>query len=273
MDDVTPTTCTVLAAVGDDETAPLVLRAATAMARLLGCVPRGVHVTRDRLPGRLEPTVASSGIAVRTVAGAVVPTLHDLLEQPLVRLGVLASRTRTAPGHVLGGTAGALVSGVSTPLLLVSPTTDRRHLDEPTRVLLPLDGEGRDGGVFEALVDQLRAADLDVLVQHVVVPSSPLPCLDQLHHALPSWEREFLARSADVDDALLLDRGDAADRIVELVRADDVDLVLLGWSQDLSAGRAPVVRRVLERCSTPVVLVPVTGARVTSAVSRPAPRR
>lgn len=274
----TTTTCTVLAAVGDDETAPIVLHAAAAAGRLLGCAPRGVHVGADHLPATLAAVVASSDVPVRTVAGAVVPTLHELLEQPDVRLGVLASRSRTAPGHVLGGTAGALVAGVSTPLLLVSPTTDRRHLDRPRRVLLPLDGREQDGGVFDELVEALRAAALDVLVQHVVVPSSPMPFLDQLHHALPSWEREFLARSAHVDDELLLHRGDAAARVAESVRDDDVDLVLLGWRQDLSVGRAPVVRRVLEHCSTPVVLVPVGGGpggggALTRASRRFAPRR
>jgi hypothetical protein len=36
-----------------------------------------------------------------------------------------------------------------------------------------------------------------------------------------------------------------------------VDLIALGWAQELAAGRAPVVRATLERASVPVMLVPV----------------
>jgi hypothetical protein len=35
------------------------------------------------------------------------------------------------------------------------------------------------------------------------------------------------------------------------------ELIALGWSQQLSAGRAPVVRETLERSRLPVLLIPV----------------
>ena len=38
----------------------------------------------------------------------------------------------------------------------------------------------------------------------------------------------------------------------------DADLVALGWAQELAAGRARVVRAVLELAHVPVALIPVT---------------
>ena len=38
------------------------------------------------------------------------------------------------------------------------------------------------------------------------------------------------------------------------------DLIALGWSQELSADRAPVVRETLARANLPVLLVPVLTA-------------
>ena len=41
----------------------------------------------------------------------------------------------------------------------------------------------------------------------------------------------------------------------------ECDLIALGWSQELSPGRAPVIRETLERSSRPVLLVPVRPLR------------
>jgi nucleotide-binding universal stress UspA family protein len=50
-------------------------------------------------------------------------------------------------------------------------------------------------------------------------------------------------------------RGVPAEEIVAAAEAHHADLVVLGWSQRLSAGRAPTVRRALVEGSVPVMLL------------------
>jgi hypothetical protein len=49
-----------------------------------------------------------------------------------------------------------------------------------------------------------------------------------------------------------------AEELVPLV-ADEtaVDIIALGWTQQLAPGRAPIVRAALARAKVPVMLVPV----------------
>jgi hypothetical protein len=57
-----------------------------------------------------------------------------------------------------------------------------------------------------------------------------------------------------------------SEELVPLVAAEErVDLIALGWSQELAEGRAPVVRAALARGRTPVMLVPVQTASTTGA--------
>ena len=63
------------------------------------------------------------------------------------------------------------------------------------------------------------------------------------------------------------------DELVPLVAEEcDCDLIALGWSQELSPGRAPVVRGTLERSHRPVLLVPVelTNAEPRLLLAAPA---
>ena len=46
------------------------------------------------------------------------------------------------------------------------------------------------------------------------------------------------------------------------------DVIALGWSQELAAGRAAVVRETLERSSRPLLLVPVQSADSRDATAR-----
>ena len=50
--------------------------------------------------------------------------------------------------------------------------------------------------------------------------------------------------------------GRREEEILRAVNETEPDLVALGWAQELAAGRAPVVRELLERGRIPVLLVP-----------------
>jgi hypothetical protein len=69
---------------------------------------------------------------------------------------------------------------------------------------------------------------------------------------------EFLARSlpggaADID----LRSGPVGTEILHAAAEVHADLIVLNWSQDLSAGRAAVVRDVIRDATVPVLLLPV----------------
>jgi hypothetical protein len=48
--------------------------------------------------------------------------------------------------------------------------------------------------------------------------------------------------------------------VLEVAAAQGADMIALGWSQDLAADRAAVVREVLTRTDLPVMLLPCTAA-------------
>ena len=52
--------------------------------------------------------------------------------------------------------------------------------------------------------------------------------------------------------------GRAAELVTDVAERSGCDLIALGWSQELEAGRAPVVRATLARSRLPVMLVPIT---------------
>jgi nucleotide-binding universal stress UspA family protein len=51
--------------------------------------------------------------------------------------------------------------------------------------------------------------------------------------------------------------GRPAEEILAVAEETEAQLIAIGWSQEIDWGRAPVVREVLERGRTPVLLVPV----------------
>jgi Universal stress protein family len=104
---------------------------------------------------------------------------------------------------------------------------------------------------------------------------------DQPQHEQAAWAREFLERFCrwGVGTVRLETRVGRSGELIPLV-ADECgcDLIALGWAQELSSGRAPVVRETLERSHLPVLLVPVRlgadldDALVTAASPRVAGR-
>jgi nucleotide-binding universal stress UspA family protein len=82
---------------------------------------------------------------------------------------------------------------------------------------------------------------------------------DQSHHEVRAWSAEFLRRHArpiSVTSPLRLRVGQAGDEVLVVAAQERVDLIVLGWRQDLSAGRAAVVRSTLLRATVPVLLIP-----------------
>jgi nucleotide-binding universal stress UspA family protein len=75
-----------------------------------------------------------------------------------------------------------------------------------------------------------------------------------------AWADEFVARYCPWGIGKVsveLRVGRPGEEILAAAEATDAHLIALGWSQEIDWGRAPVVRALLERGRTPVLLVPV----------------
>lgn len=247
----------VLAAVDDDPVAGAVLHVATALAQTLAATIEVVHVG-DTLPSGLRATVERSGHDLRLLDGDSVEALTSELQRADVRLAVIGCRGRPAGPRPAGHVSLAVLERAITPVVVVPPDTPAAHRDL-TVVLLPLDGSDETAAAVDPTMRLLTGAGLKVIVAHVFDAATVPAFQDDPYHAMQAWGHEFLARHADTDLELVLRSGPPGTRLLDVMEAEDVDLVVLGWSQRLAADRARTIRELLSRSPVPLLLVPVEG--------------
>jgi len=81
---------------------------------------------------------------------------------------------------------------------------------------------------------------------------------DQAAHAHQAWTEESLARNAATAGARLeLPSGSPGEHVLDVAGAVEADLIALGWSQHLDAGRSRTVRRSVLHADVPALLLPV----------------
>ncbi len=85
---------------------------------------------------------------------------------------------------------------------------------------------------------------------------------DQPEHEWPAWTNEFVERMralrhelAKVKLRLLVAAGEPGAEIVRIAREHSSDLVILAWRGMWEAERACVVKAVVQRCPSPVLIV------------------
>lgn len=249
-----PAPTTVLAAIDGNEVARRVLQVATTLGRALHAPLRAVHVVHD---GIEEPqgTAMAAGVHLQCLQGEPGRALATAMAAPDVAMLVIGARQRATGPTPAGSIALTLLQQASKPVVVVPPNSTTSP-STVARALVPLDGTREAAVAVDATVRDLSAAGLEVIVLHVLDRDSVPACLDQPHHALESWEHEFVARWTDADHRMVLRRGDPQDCVLEVAEAEEADLVVLGWSQDLSTGRAQVIRELLTHSRIPLLLAP-----------------
>jgi nucleotide-binding universal stress UspA family protein len=247
-----------LVAVDAGPAAPAVARAGEALAVTLGAVVDVVHVAETASPPAAE-LARLVDAPVRVLRGDPVGRLLEEAADPDVAAVAVGAgqRGRQRPvGHV----ARAVLERASTPVLVV-PRRQRRQLSTPPRhVLVPLDGAAATTAPVLPIVDRLAAGGSAVTVAHVFDAAHAPAFVDHPAHQLEAWGREFLARYARTDSELVLRRGVPWREVLACAQQVDAELIVLGWSQQLTPGRASVVREALERAGVPVLLVPIEHA-------------
>jgi hypothetical protein len=171
------------------------------------------------------------------------------MQAPTVVLSVLArdARARSIWPRV--------VKEAAKPVIVVPPAVSRPVI---SRVLVPLDGTAEASLAVGETVALFAGGDVDVVVLHTFDASTAPRFWDQAAHAQQEWEGEFLARFCALPGARLeLRSGTPGQQVIDVAVAEHVDLITLGWSQQLDAGRAGTVRQTLLDAVAPVMLIPV----------------
>jgi nucleotide-binding universal stress UspA family protein len=238
----------VLAALDNSLAVNPVLVMARALARVLGSRIEAIHVTDEDAEAAKEATLAA-GVPLRLASGPVVERLVAAGQADDVAAMVMGARGTLGSGNPLGSTALAVVTSLETPLVVVPPAAEVHP--RLRRVLVPLEGTTSSSLAPRSIIEVASGAELEVVVLHVDGSSE-----DDEH-----WTREFLSGFCPwgLGDVRLERRsGDREDLVRLVAEESQSDLIVLGWAQQLSEGRAPVVRATLERSKIPVMLIPVS---------------
>jgi nucleotide-binding universal stress UspA family protein len=247
----------VLVALDNSPTGRSVLETARALAALLDTDVEALHVQVNGAQ-TARHTAEAAAIPLRTVAGSVVDRLVEAgTDEDVVAL-VIGARGTHAARRPLGSTAAAVATRLLKPVLIVPPNADPPA--SLRRVLVPLEGTPATSLAPRALFTLAGEADLDVLALHIHEQDSIPAFTDQPQHEHRSWAEEFLQRYCpwEAGTIRLETRvGRSGEVIPRMAEELGCELIALGWSQQLSAGHAPVVRETLERSRLPVLLIPV----------------
>jgi nucleotide-binding universal stress UspA family protein len=248
----------VIAGIDNSLAAGPVLAAAGAVAQLFDASVEALHV-RQNGHGLASHQTELAGVALRTLEGSAVQWL--VAEARADDVAALVVGTRGTPGGgQVGGTALQVIRSISKPVVVVAPLA--RSSARIERVLLPLQGTLETSNAPAAALQLAADADVEVVVLHVLADESLPRFTDQPQHDTRAWTTEFLARywpRGLRSVRLELRLGRPEEQILQLADELDVDLIALGWNQELAPGRAVVVRAALERGGVPVMLIPAVA--------------
>ena len=205
-----------------------VLGAAEALASLLGVDTQRLHVDRS---GRQA--------AVREVLTAIA---RDDVEAAVLN----AQKEDSVCWDVM--------QRASKPLLVLPRPSDR-ITNRISGILVPLDGTQATAASVAQMAERALSAGVRVVGMHVFDTTTVPAFWDQAAHSHVCWTEEFRHKNLPAGVDLDLCRGDTPEEVLAEARRTDVDVIMIGWSQNLGEGRAPTVRRTLMEGVLPVLLV------------------
>ena len=238
-----------------------VIASARALACLLDAEIEALHVRIDG-DRTVRRVAEAADLPLRITTGPVVEALLEAGNSGEVIALALGARGSDTARRPLGSTAAGVASALAKPVLIVPPTAG--EVTTFRRVLVPLEGTVSSSLAPRAIFELASGAHLDAVALHVYDEASIPAFTDQPQHEQPAWEEEFLQRYCPwgIGNVRLETRIGRSGQVIPQTAADrECDLIALGWSQELSPGRAPVIRETLERSSRPVLLVPVRPLR------------
>ncbi len=143
------------------------------------------------------------------------------------------------------------------PVVLV-PAASRPWPQMIGRALIPLNGSAESAAAIGETIQLLAYAGVDLVVLHVFDATTVPKFWDQAAHAEQAWQNEFRARYCDQPSVRLqLRTGVPGEHVLDVAAAEQVDLIALGWSQQIDEARAQTLRRTLHDAQVPVLVVPI----------------
>lgn len=246
----------LIAAIDNSAAARPVLATAAVFTRFLQAELEAVHVHEDGA-GTAVAAAAAAGVPLRTLEPPVLESLLAVGREADVQAVVVGARSTPAGRRPAGHLALALIGSSRKPVVVVPPQSQLDHSLE--RILVPLDASTKTAAALEETIELMHEAAVEVVVLHILQPGSLPLFSDQPQHEAEAWRHEFLARYSPQLERLRLETrvGVASELVHTVAKEIDADLIALAWSQDLTPGRAAVVRSLLERSDRPVLLLPV----------------
>jgi len=174
----------------------------------------------------------------------------------------------TDPGKIVGHVTRAIIERSGVPVLLLPP--NYREALPWERVLVPVSGESEADEALALAVRLACALDLEVQVAHVADGEGGDEGLaararyaDALHHEyagqLEGLVRRGLAQCRPEDSGRIKDvalcRGDVAAELQKLIARKGASLLAVGWRGRFMAGRARVLKQLIQAITMPVLLV------------------
>ncbi|HEX9097830.1 MAG TPA: universal stress protein [Candidatus Dormibacteraeota bacterium] len=261
---------TVIAAVDNTAAAGPVIDTALSIASIFGADVEAVHVREDGVT-TVTALAKAAKVPLRLLEGPPAQTLIGALRDSPTLLGVLGIRRTAAGHHPIGHIVLDVVQHANRPVVAVPPQSGPRIPRPLRRLLVPLDGTAVAANAVDEMVQQLCECGVQVLALHVFDAERVPRFSDQPQHEVEVWEREFLARYCRQPGTRLhTRRGWASSAVLEVATAEHADMIALGWAQDLSPGKAAVVRDVLRKATVPVILLPLSEQPGIGTAIRPA---
>ena len=215
----------------------------------------------ERRP-RARAAAEDAGLELETASGTPFEALVQAAREARTRALVLGARGTPTGRRPAGRTALRLITSVSTPLIVVPP--DARHPGRIDSVLVPLDGTPASAAALAGTIDLARGSGVEVIVLHVREHERLPRFSEHLQHEARGWAEEFIARNCPCppeEVKLELRVGAPHEHVLDVARETGVDLIAMGWGQELTPGHAAVVREALARSGVPILLVPVEPRR------------
>jgi nucleotide-binding universal stress UspA family protein len=247
----------IIACIDNSAAAQPVLAVARSIAGVFGAQVEAVHVAED---GDRTARAVTSALGVRLLVLRGDP-LDQLVahcgddDVVAVAVGVRGHRTGARPaGHL----ALALANHIDQPVLMVPP--DVVAPDEVHRVLIAMEGTGRNARNLKRVVELAADAQVELIVVHVDDEGSIPSFSDQVQHETDAYAQQFLGRylHGAPEARLEMRIGTPADEILDAVESEHPDLLALGWPQSDDPERGAVARDLLDRSNVPMLLVALT---------------
>jgi nucleotide-binding universal stress UspA family protein len=247
---------TVLAALDASAAARPVLETALGLGELTGATVEAIHI-RDGPTDTPEWLTTHGAVPLQVLDGPVHAALLAAVADPAAIVAVFGARATPSGRRPVGRTALGVLEQTNKPIVVVPPEAVGISPRPFHRLLVPLEGSEQSSRPVAESLSPLIATDIELVVLHVFTKATTPRILDRPERDLALWGDEFLARFCPTATRIELRAGTVGDRVADISHDQQIDLVVLSWSQDSTPGHAAVIHDVLARSHIPVLLLPV----------------